>query len=99
MTPIFGANILELMSIVFIGLFLTFSRNEFFSIWLLVLRASSAKPSGQMARLEDVLSTQQEHLNHPKGEAYVLLTKDAESTLILFCFVLFFEKGLRHFIC
>lgn len=64
---------------------------------LLVLKASKVKPNGQMAGLGDLLSTLYNHVNHSKGEVYMLL-KDAESTLT-FLFVLFFEKGLRHFIC
>ena len=56
---------------------------------LLVLEAFSVKPSGQMARLEGLLSILFKRLNHSKGEVYMPLTKDAESTLIFVCFVLF----------
>ena len=42
-----------------------------------------------MARLEGLLSILFKRLNHSKGEVYMPLTKDAESTLIFVCFVLF----------
>ena len=49
-----------------------------------------------MAGLGDLLSTLYNHVNHSKGEVYMLL-KDAESTLT-FLFVLFFETGCHYIV-